>query len=199
MTTKVLVFESDSGLRGRAPKRARQARLHDHRRRRRQRRAAAGRRRQARPHPAVDRAAADERLLRLQQAEEGPEPEGRPAHHHVERVERRDVRAAQEAAHAGRGLRTQAHRLRRAASAHPRLRGPGRPAPAATAKRPSSSTTRSRSAAPTTCSRKRPCLSRTTCCRDRRRARPRRSVLRVAASSQSTRTSTRSQSPRSEG
>ena len=53
-----------------------------------------------------------------------PSAQGRPAHHHVERVERRDVRAAQEAADPRRRLRPQAGRVRRAPAAHPGVRPP---------------------------------------------------------------------------
>ena len=95
--------------------------LHD-RRRRRQFRPPASRDGEARPHLARDRAPADERVFGLQQVEEGPWPQGRPSHHHVDGVERRDVRAAQEAPNARGRLRPQADRIRRAPQAHPRLR-----------------------------------------------------------------------------
>ena len=121
-------FRERSLLRRRASHRARTPGARRAGRRRRQRRAPGGRLRSSRSHPALHRAAADERLLGLQQAQEGSAAQRRAAHHHVERVERRDLRAAPQAAHARRGLRPQADRLRRAARAHPHLR-PARGAP----------------------------------------------------------------------
>ena len=69
--TKVLVFEADPSFAGRASRGARAPRRHRAGGRRRQRRPAGRLRRPARPHPPLHRAAADERLLGLQQAEEG--------------------------------------------------------------------------------------------------------------------------------
>ena len=66
---------------------------------------------------------------RLQQAEEGSRAQGRAAHHHVERVERRDVRAAPKAPDARRGLRPQADRVRRAARSTSSALRPARSAP----------------------------------------------------------------------